>query len=528
MPDRASWLILLGFLAVLTLVLWGTARLIRSQGGPRRACRRIVWEARMTRRAFAEPFRVLRRHRRWARILSGHLADPTASDRALAALDHADAVADDGCYALAVQLNPARDRVRVVLAGRDPGAPATPWQEATADPGEWTWSAPAASLDGPGGPDRLLLALGVDRRLPGVVLVDWSRGPAALAVEGDPHAARGVLQALAAQIDHLPDGPPVHVARGVHPRHHGPDLDTLLDTLGDGPPPGDPDAGPTVTPVVVCWSPAPDQAARLSELCAAGRLRALVGGRLPGACWTLHVEPGGRLLAPGLQLDLESAALPRAIARTIRRTPRRPAAATGVPGPGSAAPAAAEAGARAESPAGARTETRAEARAEADVAGDFAEPEPQAAAARPVPVPVPAPATVPGPRAEPDLAEPDFTEPDLAEPDFTEPDLAEPHFTEPDLAEPHFTEPDLAEPDFTEPDPAEPDGGPGPAPRSPAPAAEQATPARTAEPAEPDPGRADGAGDDDLAEPAPAAPPSRSGGISAASGPTNERTSSQP
>ncbi|MER6143273.1 hypothetical protein ABT174_25075 [Streptomyces sparsogenes] len=497
MPDRASWLILLGFLAVLTLVLWGTARLIRSQGGPRRTCRRIVWEARMTRRAFAEPFRVLRRHRRWARIL----ADPTASDSALAALDHADAVADDGCYALAVQLNPARDRVRVVLAGRDPGAPAAPWQQATADPGEWTWSAPAASLDGPsldgpGHPDRLLLALGVDRRLPGVVLVDWSRGPAALAVEGDPHAARGVLQALAAQIDHLPDGPPVHVARGVHPRHHGPDLDTLLDTLGDGPPPGDGLAGPPVTPVVVCWSPAPDQAARLSDLCAAGRLRALVGGRLPGACWTLHVEPGGRLLAPGLHLDLESAALPRAIARSIRRTPRRPAAATGVPGPGSAAPAAAGAGARAQSPAGGR--------AEADVAGDFAEPEPQPPAARPAPAPVPDPLPVPGPRAEPDLTEPHFTEPDPTEPDFTEPD-------------------------FTEPDPAEPEDGPGPARRPSAPAAEQTTPARTAEPAEPDPGRADGSGDDeDLAEPAPAAPPSRSGGISAASGPTNERTSSQP
>lgn len=497
MPDRASWLILLGFLAVLTLLLWGTARLIRSQGGPRRTCRRIVWEARMTRRAFAEPFRVLRRHRRWSRILSGHLADPTAPDRALAALDHADAVADDGCYALAVQLNPARDRVRVVLAGRDPGAPATPWQEATADPGEWTWSAPAASLDGPGGPDRLLLALGVDRRLPGVVLVDWSRGPAALAVEGDPHAARGVLQALAAQIDHLPDGPPVHVARGVHPRHHGPDLDTLLDTLVAGPPPGEAVAGQAVTPVVVCWSPAPDQAARLSELCAAGRLRALVGGRLPGACWTLHVEPGGRLLAPGLHLDLESAALPRAIARTIRRTPRRPAAATGVPGPRSAASAATQAVPRAEPPAvpraeppaGARTEARTGARTDADVAGDFAEPqpEPRPAAARPVPVP--------GPRAQPDLTEPDFTEPDPAEPDLTEPD-----------------------------------DGPGSAPRPPAPAAEQATPARTAEP---DPSRADGSGDggsgdDDLAEPAPAAPPSRSGGISAASGPTNERTSSQP
>lgn len=33
MPDRASWLILLGFLAALTLLAWLSARLIRSQDG---------------------------------------------------------------------------------------------------------------------------------------------------------------------------------------------------------------------------------------------------------------------------------------------------------------------------------------------------------------------------------------------------------------------------------------------------------------------------------------------------------------
>ncbi|MDT0542854.1 hypothetical protein [Streptomyces lonegramiae] len=492
MPDRASWLILLGFLAAFTVLVWLSARLIRSQGGVRGACRRIVWEVRMTRRAFAEPFRVFSRHRRWARILSGYLADPAAPGRALAALDHADSTADNGCYALAVQLNPARDRVRVILAGRDPLAPAGPWERTAADPGEWTWSAQAASVEAPEGPERLLLALGVDRRLPGAVLVDWLRGPAALAVEGDPPAARGMVQALAAQIDQLPDGPPVLVARGVHPRHHGSELDALLDELES-----DRSAEAPVTPVVVCWSPTPEQSARLSELTAAGRLRALVGGRFPGACWTLHLEPGGRLLAPGLHLDLESAALPRAIARSIRRGRRRPPAGTVLPGPGAAVrDAVPAAGPRTDAAVPRARDVPDEGAArphgaltEADFAADFAEPAP--APARPAAQPAPAPTPVPRPRVEPD---------------------------------------------FAEPAPAEPDERPGPARERPSPAAditekpertEKAQPAGTAEPA---PAPAEVPEDDgDLAEPAPAAPPTRSvGGVSAASGTTDERTSSQP
>ncbi|KAK1177333.1 hypothetical protein B7755_003665 [Streptomyces sp. NBS 14/10] len=500
MPDRASWLILLGFLAALTLLVWLMARLIRSQGGLRPTCRRIVWEVRMTRRAFAEPFRVFSRHRRWARILSGYLADPAAPGTALAALDHADSTTDDGCYALAVQLSPARDQVRVVVAGRDPLPPAGPWQKATAEPGEWSWSAPAASVDPSDGPERMLLAVGVDRRQPGAVLVDWMRGPAALAVEGDPHASRGVLHALAAQIDHLPDGPPVQVARGVHPRHPGPDLDTLLDAQPDplsGPLPDGVCAEPSLTPVVVCWSPTPEQAARISELCAAGRLRALVGGRVPGASWTFHAEPGGRLLAPGLHLDLESAALPRAIARTIRRDRRQPPAGTAVLRPGPAA--------RATVPADA----------------------------------------VPGPRTE--AAPPRDARAD-GQRDAVIP--AQPAYTDPDFTADYAADFDA---DFAEPAPApalapEPAPAPAPAPASesaPAPsplfsvtpsgggaAEEKPGKAETAAPpehAETDPASLEDSGDDgDLAEPAPAVPPSRSGGISAASGTTNERTSSQP
>ncbi|MYT44709.1 hypothetical protein GTY89_20845 [Streptomyces sp. SID5471] len=337
MPDRNSWLILIGFLVALVLILWLIGRAVRKQGGFRRACRRIAWEIRMTARAFTAPLRAYLRHRRCARTLAAYFADPAAYDTARAALDRADADTGDGCYAPAVQLAQTRDRVRVVIAGRDPAGaagPVLPWTDAAGEPGEWTWSAPADAVRGPAGHGRavrLPLVLGVDRKVPGVVLVDWLRGPAALGVEGDPQVSRSVLQALAAQVDRMPDGPPVLITAGVHPRFPGRPLDDVLAELaagasGQGPAAG-PDAqtpDPTAVPVVVCWAPTPEQAARLADLCARGRARALVGGRLPGACWVLHAEPDGRVLGPGPRVDVESPALGPAVARAVRRRQAAP------------------------------------------------------------------------------------------------------------------------------------------------------------------------------------------------------------
>ncbi|OKI05291.1 hypothetical protein A6A06_11770 [Streptomyces sp. CB02923] len=347
MPDRNSWLILIGFLVVLVLLIWLLARTVRRQGGLRRTCRRVAWEVRMTARAFTAPLRAYLRHRRCARTLAAYFADPAAYDVSRAALDRADADAGDGCYAPTVQLSPAWDRVHVVVAGRDPaGAPGPllPWAGAAEEPGEWTWSARADAVRGPsvahGRAVRLPLVLGVDRKATGVVLVDWLRGPAALGVEGDPQVSRSVLQALAAQVDRLPDGPPVLVTPGVHPRFPGRSLDDVLAELaadrwaapGQGIPdvPEIPDA--TAVPVVVCWAPTADQAARLADLCARGRARALVGGRLPGACWVLHAESDGRLLGPGPRVDVESPALGGAVARAVKR--RQPAPHCVLPGAG--------------------------------------------------------------------------------------------------------------------------------------------------------------------------------------------------
>ncbi|MEC4020309.1 hypothetical protein, partial [Streptomyces sp. H27-D2] len=392
MPDRNSWFILLGFLAALVLFVWLLSRAIRRQGGMRRTFRRIVWESRMTARAFAEPLRAYRRYRRRVRALAAFFDDPGAPDAAHGALDRADSLAGQSCYVPTVHLSPARDRTRLVVAGRDPLGPALPFAPTGDEPGDWAWSAPAERAradDGEvpaDGRERLLLVLGVDRRLPGVVLVDWLRGPAALAVEGDPRAARGVLHALAAQIDRTPAAPSVQVARGVHPRFSGPELDDLLDTLETASVSVSDD--PALVPVLVCWAPSREQAGRLATLSAAGRVRVLAGGRLPGACWSLHAEPDGRLLGPGMGIDVESGALGRAVARAVRRSRRR--APAGLRPSASASPASPASPAALVADAGTRGASRA-----------LAEPGRAEPVAPPVVAPIAAPASVP---AEPDTA----------------------------------------------------------------------------------------------------------------------------
>ncbi|KAA6222476.1 hypothetical protein CP973_11455 [Streptomyces albofaciens JCM 4342] len=559
MPDRNSWLILIGFLVALVLILWLIGRAVRKQGGFRRACRRIAWEVRMTARAFTAPLRAYRRHRRCARTLAAYFADPAAYATSRAALDRADADAGDGCYAPAVQLAQTRDRVRVVVAGRDPAGaagPALPWTDASGEPGEWTWSAPADAVRGPAGHGRavrLPLVLGVDRRTPGVVLVDWLRGPAALGVEGDPQVSRSVLQALAAQVDRMPDGPPVLITAGVHPRFPGRPLDDVLAELAagipgqrpeaQGPDAQDPDA--TAVPVVVCWAPAPEQAARLADLCARGRARALVGGRLPGACWVLHAEPDGRLLGPGPRVDVESPALGPAVARAVRR--RQPAPYCVLPGAGMATGPGTDTGTGATGPVPAQADLRKPAPAP--------EPEPapvrQAQPAPDLRKPEPAPDST-GPQSSPDFAGPqsslDSTGPQSS-PDFAEPVREPAAAVRPPEPETGPTAPPQAarrdgapresaalSADFAEPEP-EPGMGTGtsaPAPaQSPAPAQPSTTPAHRPAEASPAPasgtasasGTAPAPGADfaepdfaepDLAEPGSAAAPPGLAGVSAA------------
>lgn len=230
-----------------------------------------------------------------------------------------------------MQLSAGGERVRVVVAGRDPAGspgPVRPWADAGTEPGDWTWAAAATGVRDGMSPDasghrrraRLPLVLGVDRAAPGVVLVDWLLGPAALCVEGETKVAREVVQALAVQLDRFVDGPPVEVTTGVHPRFPGRALDDVLTELEVASDARDSD-GPAAgrVPVVVCWEPTLEQAFRLVELCARGGARTVVAGRLPGLCWLLHAERDGRLLGPGPGVDVESSGLGWAVARGVRR-----------------------------------------------------------------------------------------------------------------------------------------------------------------------------------------------------------------
>ncbi|MCN9244410.1 hypothetical protein NGF19_27125 [Streptomyces sp. RY43-2] len=70
---------------------------------------------------------------------TGYVADPAAADVVRAALDRADADAGDGCYAPAAQVSRVGDRVRVVIAGRDPAGsagPPIPWADVAGEPGK--------------------------------------------------------------------------------------------------------------------------------------------------------------------------------------------------------------------------------------------------------------------------------------------------------------------------------------------------------------------------------------------------------
>ncbi|WP_329133167.1 hypothetical protein OG552_15170 [Streptomyces sp. NBC_01476] len=304
-------------LLVLLLLRW----LVRRQGGWRRSWRRLRRQVRLTWGAFSDPVREFLRFRAEVRQLTHLLATADAVSVAGEALDDVDAAvagtAADEAFAFAARVARSSRRtsgeVVVHLAGRRVPPAATPW---TADGDERRWSAPADAVAPPdpaetGAVPRLLVPVGLYEEA--LVVLDLMRGPGILSTYGDRTAGRAFVQAVAAYLD-LPGGTArVIVARGVHPRHDGPELDALLDSLeGTGPTAGEP-------VVVVCAAPDAQQSARLSELAAAGLLRAVVAGPVTGHRWEVRVDSRGRTQTPGLGLGTDAAPLGPAVARTARR-----------------------------------------------------------------------------------------------------------------------------------------------------------------------------------------------------------------
>lgn len=345
-------------LAELLLLVWLLGRwLVRRQGGRRRAWRRLARQVRLTRQAFSEPVREFLRFRAAVRRLTRLLSSDgpvTVARHALDGVDVAVHPTAPQAFAFAVAVRPATRRsdgeVAVSVAGRGLPQPREPW-ETDDDPLLWYASAidaerlPSARAEETGTAeetldpevgdglssvtDRVLVPLGLSDD--GVVFLDLMRGPRILNAYGERRAIRAFVQAVAAYLD-LPGGPAdVVVARGVHPRFDGPDLDELLDSLvylmSDR----------TRPVVVVCAAPDDEQAARLAELAGAGPLCAVVVGPVSVHRWEIRVNSRGRTETPGLGIETDAAPLGPAVARAARRGGMRRAR-TGGPGGGAGRP----------------------------------------------------------------------------------------------------------------------------------------------------------------------------------------------
>ncbi|WP_051948215.1 hypothetical protein [Streptomyces scabiei] len=335
-PGDSLLTVLIVAAVVLLLLFLLLRHLVRKRGGWRRFRRRVGRELTLTRRAFGEPLRSYRRHRRGVRALARHLSDPRGGLLVRRLLDAAaTALADaPGAVPHAVRTEPGLAAVQI--AARPLPEPPAPW-EWSDEPGPQRWELPLAEADGlPQGRPRtgarlrpLPVALGVVDDA--CVHLDLAAGPRLITVEGDTAARARLLQALAAQLDRSGSGASVTVMDGVHPQYRGQRLDAVLRDLeeaagehGETEGAGEFDeSGPAATTVVVCAAPGPEQARRLGALAASGAVVCLIDGRVAGHSWALRVDGRGRVVAPELGLDADSAPLGGAVAVAVRADRRR-------------------------------------------------------------------------------------------------------------------------------------------------------------------------------------------------------------
>ncbi|MEV6930622.1 hypothetical protein AB0M46_39895 [Dactylosporangium sp. NPDC051485] len=294
--QRGPLSLLIGGLGLLILALVLASRAARRAGGWRVVLRRARREIALTGAASVRPVRVFLVYRKSLRRLTQALGDPATREtarRALKAAGHGEA------QPYAVLVGPSA--AGVLVAARDPGAAPPPFTADEADPRLW-WADPAElpqAVDG----DPALVAMGVDgkRGRDLVVYLDLHTGPPLTAGTGDPRTARALIQAVAAQLDlALPPGS-VLVTAGVHPGFSGSSV------------------RPGGAAFVVCPEPVDDP----------GRARVLAIGGARGHARLLVCAKGGLVRVGGVPIDIETAALPKAVARLAAQVPAPPAAGEG-------------------------------------------------------------------------------------------------------------------------------------------------------------------------------------------------------
>ncbi|WP_330287631.1 hypothetical protein [Streptomyces sp. NBC_00576] len=335
-PDGSLLTVIIVSVVVLLLLFLLLRHVIRKRGGWRRFRRGVKRELTLTRRAFGEPLRTYRRHRRGVRALTRQLSDLRGGLLVRRLLDAAaTALADaPGAVPHAVRTEPGLATVQI--AARPLPEPPAPW-ETSDEAGPQCWELPLTEEDAlPHAQPRAgayvrPLPVAVGMADDAVVHLDLTAGPRLITVEGDTTARARLLQALAAQLDRPGSGASVTVTDGVHPQYRGERLDTVLreleeaaeehrETEGDG---EFDESGQAATTVVVCAAPSPEQARRLSALAASGAVVCLADGRVAGHSWALRVDGRDRVVAPELGLDADSAPLGRAVAAAVRADRRR-------------------------------------------------------------------------------------------------------------------------------------------------------------------------------------------------------------
>ncbi|WP_149826641.1 hypothetical protein [Streptomyces tailanensis] len=332
--DSVLTVIIVGVVVLLLLFLL-LRHMVRKRGGWRRFRRRVGQELTLTRRAFGEPLRAYRRHRRGVRALARQLSDPRGGLLVRRLLDAAAAALADapGAVPHAVRTEPGWACVQI--AARSLPEPPAPW-EAAAEPGPQRWELPLDEADGlsaarpRAGAHVRPLPVAVGMADDACVHLDLAAGPRLITVEGDTAARTRLLQAMAAQLDRPGSGASVVVASGVHPQHRGQSLDALLRELEEAAaePDGSQEPGEIgetghATTVVICAAPTPEQARRLNALAASGAVVCLADGRVAGHTWALRVDGRGRVVAPELGLDADTAPLGRAVVAAVRADRRR-------------------------------------------------------------------------------------------------------------------------------------------------------------------------------------------------------------
>ncbi|MBZ3904217.1 hypothetical protein [Streptomyces griseiscabiei] len=332
-PNDSLLTVLIVGVVVLLLLFLLLRHLVRKRGGWRRFRRRLGRELTLTRRAFGEPLRGYRRHRRGVRALARHLSDPRGGLLVRRLLDAAATALADAPGAVPHAVRTEAGLAAVQIAARPLPEPPAPWEPAD-EPGPQRWELPLAEADGlPQGRPRTgarirPLPVAVGMADDACVHLDLTAGPRLITVEGDTAARTRLLQALAAQLDRPGSGASVMVTDGVHPQYRGERLDAVLRELEEteeGPEgAGEFDeSGRAATTVVVCAAPGSDQARRLGALAASGAVVCLIDGRVAGHSWALRVDGRGRVVAPELELDVDSSPLGGAVAVAVRADRRR-------------------------------------------------------------------------------------------------------------------------------------------------------------------------------------------------------------